>query len=119
MSRRVVKKNARPYHGFPWTRQAMIAAIQMSSRLLSASPPVTLRTIAADLSSRELVPYRPDPATVRRMLASPEARELELELMRKLTHGKNGAPNLPALAEAVRLEEEPDWKPRREGGQTE
>jgi hypothetical protein len=90
MSRRLVKDKARGYHAFPWSRPAMVAAIGMSGR-------VTLRKIAADLVARGLVAHRPDPATVRRMLISPEARRLELELLMKSTHGKSGLAELPAV----------------------
>jgi hypothetical protein len=96
MSRRLVRPNARPYHGFPWTRAAMLAAVAMNSPML-AGPRVTLRTIADDLHARGLVDHKPDAATVRRMLASPKARALELELAREGTHGKNGLAELEAV----------------------
>jgi hypothetical protein len=98
MSLRRVRPKARGYHAFPWSKPAMRSAVAMF-RPLRGMHRVTLRTIAADLFARGLVPHLPDPATVRRMLSSPAALEIQLQLELKDTHGKNGLAELEAVKE--------------------
>ncbi len=64
------KRKARPYHGFPWPRPAVDEAVRMATEHErdSRAKRATYRQIADYLWAYNLVPHRPDPATVRRML---------------------------------------------------
>lgn len=71
--RRNPKTPPRPYYRFPWPAPAIAYAVKLATLHEGQKgdiPPITYRTIAAELLGRGLVARPVDPATVRRMVVS-------------------------------------------------
>lgn len=83
MTRRVKAAAARPYHGFPWSPQAVRYACELATihEREPVLPRVSLRAIAAELFNRGKVAHKPSAKAVARMLGR------ELPLWRNLTNG--------------------------------
>jgi hypothetical protein len=80
MTRRVRSKEGRPFYRFPWSKKAIEEAVAMATihEREPSLPRIPLRTIAQELFDRGFVVYKPDPATLSRMLAPELARRQAL-----------------------------------------
>lgn len=72
MTRRTTNRPKRAYYAYPWTPKAKAYALQLATPLDLKSgrtaPPISYRTIAAELHNLGLVDQKPTAATVRRLV---------------------------------------------------
>ncbi len=79
------KKPARPFYRFPWTAGAINEAVSlaMAHDRDDRAPRASYRQIADHLWANNLVPQKPDPATVARMLIPELAKRRALAELAK------------------------------------